>query len=602
VSIGTIDADDVTLTATNDTPASSTGAITASNDVSVTDGKFTLASIDAGGTVYVTGDARVTVTSALAADDGVVVTSTMPTDLGTVDTTALNAGSATNDITADLGATANASVVVSTGSGNDTITLNDAEAIFQVQTGSNLDGVTVTSVGAGSVINTGSGNDTITSTETDVAYTISAGAGSDTITVSATDDAIVDGGDDSDTLKLASGASYDATSLSFTNIEVIDITAGDAQISAAQFANESSFTLVDEDDGGDEVLTIAASDGVDTTIDASTVVHDQDRLALLNIDGGDGNDTITGSAGVNVITTGTGTTNTVNGGDGADVITGGTGKDTLNGDADGDTITGAAGIDVINGGGGDDTIKVSGTAADQNDIIDGGAGTDTMQVTATTVFDDVNTNIKNIQNVTLDNGGIGVTLTGQTEAFTITGGTGADTIVSGSGADTIEGGAGADTITGAGGNDTIGLGDGDGDADTVVFSAAASNGVDTIDDFETTTDSLDVSGAGDLVGTISVDTAAAAGAIALSAAKALIVSDDTAADWADVLTIMNAAIDTTGDVTGDTIIVVNNGTDSRIYLYQDDENAAGIEEDELTLIGVIDGVADLAEGDIDPVG
>jgi len=628
VSIGTIAADDVTLTATNDAAASSTGAITAGNDVSVTDGKFTLASIDAGGTVFMTGDARVTVTSTLAADDGIVVTSSMPTDLGEVDTNVLNAASATNDITATFGDTTNASVVVSTGAANDSVVLNDTAgdgAIFQVQTGAGIDGVTVTSVGAGSVINTGSGNDTVTSTETGVAYTISTGAGSDTITISATDNATVDGGDDSDTLKLAD-ADYKAVDTSWTNIEVIDITAGDATISAAQFANESSFTVVDEDDGGDEILTIAASDGVNTTIDASSVLHDEDRAALLKITGGDGNDTITGSAGANTITTGAGV-NTVYGGDGADNITGGADNDTIYGEGDGDTITAGDGVDLVYGGGGDDTINVSGTDEDQNDVIDGGAGTDTINVKADTVFDDVNNNIKNIANITFDDGSdIDLTLTGQTEAFTITGGDGANVIVSGSGSDTITGGDGVDVITGAAGKDTI---DGEAGADVIVYTSSGDGAatvtisdVSSADDdfvvadstadvvtFVVGTDTIKIDGA--LEALLEADAATGLSSVVNDLdfnAYGIWVIDDTALagdDFGDIDVLAAAANTGFGTVAnkaeGDAIIFTienNAGTETGIYYWVDVDGSGTInDDDKITLLAVV-GDADFTADEI----
>ena len=45
---------------------------------------------------------------------------------------------------------------------------------------------------------------------------------------------------------------------------------------------------------------------------------------------------------------------------------------------------------------------------------------------------------------------------------------------------------------------------------------------------------------------------------------------------------MNAAIDTTGNVTTDTAIAISNGTDTRVYLYEDNTSNAAIEAAELT--------------------
>jgi len=88
-------------------------------------------------------------------------------------------------------------------------------------------------------------------------------------------------------------------------------------------------------------------------------------------------------------------------------------------------MTGTASTDQISGGKGDDTINVTSTAASANDIMDGGAGTgDTMVIIADTDFADIDANIINIENITV-NAGIDVVLTGQTEGFAITTGTAA---------------------------------------------------------------------------------------------------------------------------------------------------------------------------------
>ena len=164
------------------------------------------------------------------------------------------------------------------------------------------------------------------------------------------------------------------------------------------------------------------------------------------------------------------------------------------------------------------------------------------------------------------------------------------TINGGDGVDTITTGTVGATITAGKSNDIITLGAG---ADTVKFSV--DNGSDTITGFTTSNDKLDFS-ALTLVGTAAVDTAATGSAIALSAAKAIIVSDSADTTFSNILTIMNAAIDTTGDVTGSSIIAIDNGTNTNIYAYAADAVANAIEIGELTLIATVNGV--LAEADI----
>ena len=137
----------------------------------------------------------------------------------------------------------------------------------------------------------------------------------------------------------------------------------------------------------------------------------------------------------------------VAGGAGADTIDGGVGSDFLFGDSGADTIDGGEGDDVILGGSGDDTLS-------------GGAGADLIR------------------------GGSG--------ADTIDGGAGDDIIFGGSGADTIDGGEGDDIIFGGSGDDTLTGGAG---ADTFVF--APGDGNDTITDFDTSEDKINLSMFGD---------------------------------------------------------------------------------------------------------
>jgi hypothetical protein len=87
--------------------------------------------------------------------------------------------------------------------------------------------------------------------------------------------------------------------------------------------------------------------------------------------------------------------------------------------------------------------------------------------------------------------------TASTTAMTVTGGTGDDMLAGGNKADSIVGGAGADTISGSVGADTVTGGDG---ADVFAYTAAnqsgtsAAIGFDTITDFVSGTDKIDLTG------------------------------------------------------------------------------------------------------------
>jgi Ca2+-binding RTX toxin-like protein len=144
-----------------------------------------------------------------------------------------------------------------------------------------------------------------------------------------------------------------------------------------------------------------------------------------------------------------------NTGDGENHFYGGNGADTVNGGNNEDTLNGGAGNDTLYGGSGTDTLHGN----DGNDSIYGGASSDTL-------YGDSG-------NDTLDGGD---------SSDTIYGGEGNDTITGGTGNDTIYGGAGSDTMTGGTGNDTF------------VYNKAdlTENAVDTITDFGTKNDKLDI--------------------------------------------------------------------------------------------------------------
>lgn len=83
------------------------------------------------------------------------------------------------------------------------------------------------------------------------------------------------------------------------------------------------------------------------------------------IDGGGGNDTITGTS----------FDDNINGGVGMDILTGGPGNDTLSGGNDDDTLSGGPGSDMLKGDAGNDSL--SGPPDDDAvDTLDGGADFD----------------------------------------------------------------------------------------------------------------------------------------------------------------------------------------------------------------------------------
>lgn len=220
--------------------------------------------------------------------------------------------------------------------------------------------------------------------------------------------------------------------------------------------------------GGSAINTGAGNDtvnlyGESTVLGAILLGTGNDSLSSaslsdLDIDAGDGDDTIRTGAGHDRILGGIGN-DIIDAGAGNDVIFGGDGNDTIHGGAGDDIIDGGEGDDLIYGGAGDDIIK----AGPGNDVVDGGEGYDTLDLSAATGPLYVDTGAGRISG-----GGIDL------ESFTsienvvfgdgdnvVTGGNGDDSFDGGAGDDVLNGGAGDDSLFGGLGNDTLKGGSGD---------------------------------------------------------------------------------------------------------------------------------------------
>ncbi len=272
-------------------------------------------------------------------------------------------------------------------------------------------------------------------------------------------------------------------------------------------------------------LTILAGDANDEVI--LDVPDSLTAIPILNIDLGDGNDSLDGSA----VASGFYATVNIDGGAGDDTILGTQGADTINGGDGNDLIVGNGGDDVLNGDAGDDTFVWN--DGDGNDVVDGGDDTDTlifngadggpdvltlastatgyalnrtapMAVTITVdgvETQDVNT-LAGDDEVTVEDlaafapaaisidGGVGndlldasLLLAGTVGTVTLEGGGGNDTLIGSQGADTINGGDGNDLIVGNGGDDVL---NGDAGDDTFVWNNGDGNDVvDGGDDTDT---------------------------------------------------------------------------------------------------------------------
>lgn len=290
---------------------------------------------------------------------------------------------------------------------------------------------------------------------------------------------------------------------------------GDASLSIASVSGTIAVTINGQLDSSfnlptASVTAITVVGGADknfidlSAVSAATFTHVGG--VVVNISGGDGEDTILGSGFADTIL-GDGGNDSISGCDGNDEIHGVLGRDTLigNNGADSlfgegneDVLTGSAGADVLSAGAGiadllieeadasfvlsNSQLRVTVGAVLEIDTISGferawltgGSSSNLINASAFT----------GSLGVMLNGGGTGTdTLIGSPARDTITGGIGNDSIVGnagndvltgGSGRDTISGGLGNDSITGSAGNDVL---FGNEDIDTIF----GGSGNDTID-------------------------------------------------------------------------------------------------------------------------
>ena len=330
-----------------------------------------------------------------------------------------------------------------------------------------------------------------------------------------------------------------------------------------------------------------------TVSDGSATVTQTAHLNVrpAEIEGGDGDDVLTGMAGVDVIdgaagadvVLGLGGADVIVGGAGDDRLSGGDGDDLISGGAGDDLIFGGAGNDRLDGGAGDDSIH--GDAGD--DVLSGGAGDDALY------------------------GGSGTDiLGGDAGDDRLEGGDGADVLSGGAGADQLDGGAGADHLDGGTGDDVVSGGTG---AD-VVFGGAGSDHVmataDGANDAYHGDGPAGAAGAQD-VDTLDYGTVTAHIHVDLAAgtAEGATIGQDSF-DGFEIVILGSGDDVLTGSAQGDTVadgagadsVALGAGDDRMIVAADSDADAfdGGAGEDTLDLSAQTSGVIiDLAEGTID---
>jgi len=225
------------------------------------------------------------------------------------------------------------------------------------------------------------------------------------------------------------------------------------------FINPADTLFINGADGDDAI----SINGIDSRFAVRIVVEGRggaDSIAIdsaftlsVDIDGGDGQDTLEGGAGDDTLDGGAGDDQLV-GGDGNDIVIGGDGPDVL---------TGGNGNDSLDGGAGDNDTLVADAG---DDTLNGGSGTgDRVQADGDVDFTLTDVSLEGIGNDVLA-GVEQVVLTGGADAnrhdaiafsgqVTLIGAAGNDTLLGGSGDDFLSGNAGSDRLDGGAGNDRL---------------------------------------------------------------------------------------------------------------------------------------------------
>jgi Ca2+-binding RTX toxin-like protein len=288
----------------------------------------------------------------------------------------------------------------------------------------------------------GAGANVLTINNIAVPATLTGGNGNDTLTGASEDDTFVEAnGDGNDTYTGGTGNNTaDFTAVTGPVNVTLDGVANDGVLGDANNV-KSDIT---------RVLGTAAND----------IISGVGAVRATDLEGRDGNDTITGGTSVNNFIDGGTGNDTLTGGEANDVVVGGTGNDTANGAGGDDLMFGDDGTNTMQGGTGDDDIVVG----NGKDDVTGGAGEDLAEVDPfnTTTFADLDA-LVTLDNIANDgNGAQAANIHSDVEDVNTFGGNDvvagsavANVINTGAGNDNVNPGAGGDTVNTGAGNDLI---------------------------------------------------------------------------------------------------------------------------------------------------
>jgi Ca2+-binding RTX toxin-like protein len=235
-----------------------------------------------------------------------------------------------------------------------------------------------------------------------------------------------------------------------------------------------------------EVDLVSEVENVDATNFDDVVFGSMEDNRLF---GRDGNDILFGRGGDDALSADSGD----------DILIGGEGSDTLNG---------GKGLDRMQGGPGDDVYMVDQTGDELVELAE--AGVDTVRIaTSSYVLPDHIENLElqgtawlhgignRLNNVLVGNDAPNA-LFGSDGNDTLDGGAESDGVFGGNGDDSLHGGGGPDKVYGGDGNDRLDGGDGNdiltGKTGSDAFLFSGNHGIDSIRDFDITTDHLEIAG------------------------------------------------------------------------------------------------------------
>ena len=311
----------------------------------------------------------------------------------------------------------------------------------------------------------GNGNDSIIGSNRP--DELNGGAGDDRITPSPGDDAVVKGGDGNDLFIWNNGDGTDTVD-GENGADQQDVsgdpTQGD-EFTIKPLNNRAQFDRINLGTFGISMGTVERLSMNTFGGDDKITGENGAGIALL-MDGGPGNDSLTGAEGRDII----------NGGDGNDTLTGGGQDDRITGDRGADNMVGGDGDDTMVWNNGDGSDKADGDAGYDTVEVNGGTGSPGDQFTvkpngARAQFDrvtpgpfaidiaaevlDLNALGGDDSFVASDNTPLVMDIDGGSGNDTLTGANGNDSLLGASGNDTLTGGAGLDALDGAEGDDRI---------------------------------------------------------------------------------------------------------------------------------------------------